>query len=779
MYTSFYLKYKSLQSRYPKLLRTIKFALYFFLAFLLYDFIFPFHTLKSYSTIIQAENGKVLSSYLSHDEKWRMKVELHEISDILEKTIIYKEDKYFYYHPGVNLAAVFRALMQNIRSSKRVSGASTITMQVARMLSPRERTYFNKIKDIIHALQLEWHYSKREILAMYLNLVPYGGNIEGVKSASVLYFDKTPQQLSIAQVVALSIIPNRPTSLAIGKNNDLILAERNKWLKRMQEDELFKNEDIEDAMAEPLSAERVQVPRIAPQLCHRLKTDFPNQPIIHSTISYVHQRAVEEITRQYVQSLAYQDIHNAAVMVIDNHTHQVISYVGSQDFDDKRYQGEVDGVRAIRSPGSTLKPLLYGIAFDKGLLTPKTMIEDVAVNYDGYSPENYDRTYNGYVTARYALHNSLNVPAVKILHELGTPTLIEKLIDLNFKNIKFNKKKLGLATVLGGCGVSLEELCGMYGMIANHGVYHPVRYTLSDSCKTGTLILSQGATFLLTDILSDLTRPDFPNNFNNVVHLPQVAWKTGTSYGRRDAWAVGYNKSYTVAVWVGNFDGTGITTLNGADIAVPLLFKVFNHIDYNSQSLWQQMPSSLDTRIVCTATGLKPGTYCEETTTDFYLPTISSNLICTHKKRVELSIDSSFSYCNRCLPTTGYISRIYPNLSAEMISYYTLQHVPFAAIPPHNPSCSYLSTEGHPQITSLIQGKEYLLERADLSPLQLIALLPNDATQISWWVNQEYVGTARAGSSMFYTPQRSGSYRITCTDDKGRSSDLSIQVTLF
>lgn len=187
----------------------------------------------------------------------------------------------------------------------------------------------------------------------------------------------------------------------------------------------------------------------------------------------------------------------------------------------------------------------------------------------------------------------------------------------------------------------------------------PVRYTLSDSSKTGTPILSQGATFLLTDILSDLTCPDFPNNFNNVVHLPQVAWKTGTSYGRM-SWAVGYNKSYTVAVWVGNFDGTGATTLNGADIAVPLLFKVFNHIDYNSQSLWQQMPSSLYTNCVH---GYRPR---EETTTDFYLPTISSNLICTHKKRVELSIDSSFSYCNRCLPTTGYISKIYPNLSAEI-----------------------------------------------------------------------------------------------------------------
>lgn len=779
MKSQLYVKYDSLRKQFPKTFLVIHSCVLFFFIFILYDFIFPFHAVKSYSTIIEAEDGKVLSTYLSHDEKWRMKVELNEISDVLEKTIIYKEDKYFYYHPGVNLVAVLRALTQNVIRSRRVSGASTITMQVARMLSPRDRTYFNKLKDILHALQLEWHYSKKEILAMYLNLVPYGGNIEGVKSASVLYFDKTPQQLSIAQVVALSIIPNRPTSLAIGKNNDRILVERNRWLQRMQKDQLFESKDITDALAEPLSAQRVQVPHTAPQLCHRLKIERPWQPIIHSHIVYTYQRAVEEITRQYIQSLAYQDIHNAAVIIIDNHTHHIVSYVGSQDFEDKKYQGEVDGVQAVRSPGSALKPLLYGIAFDKGLLTPKSVIEDVAINYDGYSPENYDRTYNGYVTARYALHNSLNVPAVKIFHELGTTTLIEKLIDLNFKNIKFNKKKLGLSTVLGGCGVSLEELSGMYSMIANEGLYHPPVYTKEDSTTTSTPILSQASTFLLTDILSDLTRPDFPNNFGNVVHLPQVAWKTGTSYGRRDAWAVGYNKSYTVAVWVGNFDGTGVSSLNGADIAVPLLFKVFNHIDYNSQSLWNKMPSSLDTRIVCTASGLKPGVYCEETTTDYYIPTVSSNTICTHRKRVELSMDSSYTYCNKCLPTTGYISRIYPNLSAEMISYYTLQHIPYAAIPPHNPVCSYLSYDGHPQITSLLQGKEYLLEKDDNTMIQLSALLQNDATQISWWANQEYIGTTDAGSSLFYMPTHTGGYTFTCTDDKGRSSEVSIRVVLF
>ena len=440
-----------------------------FLLFLLLNRLFPLPDEIQYSTIMLDSKGEVIHAFLTSDQKWRMKTELNEISPVLKKTLLYKEDKYFYHHPGVNPLAMARAAVMNFLHLKRTSGASTITMQVARMLEPKRRTYFNKLLEIFRAFQLERKYSKDEILQLYFNLVPYGSNVEGVKSASILYFKKNPDHLSLAEVTALSIIPNRPSSLKLGVHNGLIIKERNKWLKRFGTDRLFKAKEINDALNEPLDAQRVNAPNLVPHLAYKLKKTT-HRDIIRTYLQMNTQMKLENLVGEYTRSLNSYNIHNASAVVIDNKTHDVIVYIGSADFANRTDGGQVNGADAVRQPGSSLKPLMYGLCIDNGVLTPKTVITDVPININGFQPENFDQKFNGFVTMEYALENSLNIPAVKSLHELGTDKMIAKLEDCDFRQIKKDEKKLGLSLILGGCGVTLEEMTGLYSALANGGI---------------------------------------------------------------------------------------------------------------------------------------------------------------------------------------------------------------------------------------------------------------------------------------------------------------------
>jgi penicillin-binding protein 1C len=521
-----------------------------FLLFLLLNRLCPLPDEIHYSTIMLDSKGEVIHAFLTTDQKWRMKTELSEISPVLKKTLIYKEDKYFYHHPGINPLAMARAAVMNTLHLKRTSGASTITMQVARMLEPKRRTYFNKVWEIFRAFQLEWKYTKDEILQLYFNLVPYGSNVEGVKSASILYFKKNPDHLSLAEVTALSIIPNRPSSLKLGVHNALIIKERNKWLKRFGTDHLFKAREISDALQEPLDAQRANAPNLVPHLAYKLKKTS-HQDIIRTHLQMNTQMKLENLVGEYTRGLNSYNIHNASVVVIDNKTHNVIVYIGSADFNDRSDGGQVNGADAVRQPGSALKPLMYGLCIDNGVLTPKTVITDVPININGFQPENFDQKFNGFVSMEYALENSLNIPAVKSLHELGTDKMIAKLEDCDFRQVKKDEKKLGLSLVLGGCGVTLEEMAGLYSAMANGGLYVKPGYYRSDRLRNDTLahgkrILSPSADFMITEILSKITRPDLPVNWGSSMHLPRIAWKTGTSYGKRDAWSIGYNMRYTV-----------------------------------------------------------------------------------------------------------------------------------------------------------------------------------------------------------------------------------------
>ena len=706
-----------------------------------------------------------------------MKTELNEISPLLRKTIIEKEDRYFYYHPGINPLAIGRALFRNMVRMKRTSGASTITMQVARLLEPKSRTWWNKCVEMFRAFQLEWKYTKSEILQMYLNLVPYGGNIEGVKSASILYFKKNPDHLSLAEITALSIIPNRPSSLVMGRNNDLIIKERNRWLQQFQSDGIFTEKEISDALQEPLTAQRGSVPKLIPHLAWKLKNQ--GGPVIHTNIHLNTQLKTEKLVQDYVRVLTLKNIRNAAVVIIDNETHNVITYVGSGNFYDTTDAGQVNGAAAIRQPGSTLKPLLFGLCIDAGWMTPKTVITDVAVNYDGYAPENYDKQFNGYVTMEYALEHSLNIPAVKALRQLGKDAFIYKLATCEFNQVRKDQRKLGLSMVLGGCGATLEELTGLYTVFANEGKYYKPHYIRTEqSPSKGKQVLSAAAAFMINETLSKVNRPDFPLNWQSTERMPKIAWKTGTSYGRRDAWSIGYNRKYTVGVWVGNFSALGIPELSGANVATPLLFKIFNTLDYDSDRAWFTRPEDCSLRTVCSETGMVPSEKCTQLISDYYIPLISSTQYCNNTQEVYVSADEKLSYCKTCVPSAGYKKKWFKTIGADMQHYFEERRIVYEKIPPHNPDCERIFRENGPAITSPRNGASYYISRKKPEPLLLTCYTGNDVSKVYWYINDQFYKAADARTRQFFVPAE-GPVKISCTDDKGRNRNIWITVKMI
>jgi penicillin-binding protein 1C len=749
------------------------------LLFFILNWIFPLPDKIEYSTVITDNKGEVINAYLTKDQKWRMKTELDEISPLLQKTIIAKEDKHFYTHPGVNPFAVMRAFFKNTLKMRRTSGASTITMQVARALEPGKRNIWSKFREMFRAFQLELKYSKKEILQMYLNMVPYGGNIEGVKAASLLYFKKNPDHLSLAEITALSIIPNRPTSLVLGRNNDLIVRERNRWLKKFADDKVFTPKEIEDALAEPLNATRGSVPHYLPHLSYKLKKQggtSTSLSIIKTNIDLNKQLKTEKLVEDYIRTQRLRNIKNAAVVIIDNKTHKVITYVGSSNFYDTTDGGQVNGANAVRQPGSTLKPLLYGMCFDEGLLSPKTVITDVAVNYGGYTPENYDEKFNGYVTVEYALEHSLNIPAVKSLRMLGHEKLIQKLSNCNFKQIQKDRRKLGLSLILGGCGTTLEELTGLFASFANDGTYVTPSYTQDDTIQNKISVISPAANFMINEILSKINRPDFPLNWSATEHMPKIAWKTGTSFGKKDAWSIGYNKNYTVGIWTGNFSGIGAADLSGANIATPLLFKIFNTIDYDSDEEWFTQTKDCDIRQVCSETGLVPTDHCTNLVTDYFIPLISSTKVCDNWQEIMTSPDEKISYCKSCAPPGGgYKKKWYKTVEPDMQSWFEENRIAYQKIPAHNPECEMIFKGAAPSITSPVNGTEYLINKKDREPLQLICKTANDVSKVYWYINNKFYKSSNAGEKQFFIPDE-GPVKISCTDDKGRNRDIKITV---
>ena len=586
--------------------------------------------LRPTATLVFDRQGRLLRTFTSEDEKWRFQTPLARISPELRKFLVFYEDRWFFWHPGVNPFSFLRAAYQNLRAKAIVAGGSTISMQIARMMEPKPRTWTAKFREVFRACQLEQRYSKKELLEIYFNMAPYGGNIEGVAAASWLYFGKEPSDLSIAEAALLTILPKSPNRYRPDLHPGEARLARDRALARFYRHGLLTADEYHRALLEEVPGERSPLPFIAPHFAQEMRNRHPAEARIYTSIDRDLQLFCEELLAAHIAGLRPEGITNGAVVVLDNRTHELLAAVGSVNFFDERTGGQVNGYLAPRSPGSALKPFLYVLALEKGLITPAQYLEDVPVDYSGFSPINFDRTYNGIVTAREALRRSLNVPAVNLLAQLGENGLHQLLRRAGLSTIIHPAEHYGLSLVLGGCEVTLLELAALYSALANSGEYvYPVfQPGQAPPPHARTKLFDEGAAYIITGILQELDRPDLPSCWEFST-LPAVAWKTGTSYGYRDAWSIGYDPRFTVGVWVGNFSGEGRPGLIGAEAAAPLLFDLFSRMDGRAPVAWFQRPNNVRERAVCALSGQPPGPHCGTLITDLYLTNSSPIATCS------------------------------------------------------------------------------------------------------------------------------------------------------
>jgi len=550
---------------------------------------------KPASRVIYDRNHQRLSIKLSSDGYLRIPIKPHEITPTIKKILYGYVDKYFEQHWGVNPLSIVRAIYANLWHRQHL-GASTLTMQVIRMMHHKPRTLRQKIIEIFQAFQLEWYYSKSEILTLYLNNAPYGGNVEGLASASFRYFGLPPTSLSTAQIAYLISIPKNPNHHAPKKGRD-INAIKNRLLERLYQLNWIDAPTYHQATQEHIHATIHPLPNEIPHLAVHITTAGE----VNTTIDHTIQTHLQQRIAQQVKRLHKFGIYNGAAIVIDNRRMEILAYVGSHDFGDKRHGGENDGIIAPISPGSTLKPLVYARALEEGLITPLKLLYDVPLFIHGYKPTNYSKNYLGEVTASEALQRSLNIPAVDLNRLLKNRGLYELLHATHIDSLRHKKHHYGSALVLGGWGLSLRENAELFAMLSNGGVFQPSHYLLNQPPSPAIPLLRPQATYLISNILANAPRPDFSTSWEFIQGIPKVAFKTGTSAHAKDILTLGYTPEYTVGVWFGNFSGRPshpyhhqyATGFNGA---ATTLLQIFQDLGAKE---WFTKPQGIQTQSIC------------------------------------------------------------------------------------------------------------------------------------------------------------------------------------
>lgn len=755
------------------------------------------------STIVLDRSGEWLRAFTSEDDMWCFpENSLDDISPLFQTAMLTYEDKWFYHHWGINPVSIACAAIDNFKAGKIVRGGSTITMQLARLMEPKERTLPNKFIEMFRAFQLELTYTKTEILTFYFNMLPYGGNIVGSGAAARLYFNKPLSTVSHGEAALLAAIPNSPEYLRPDRFPVRARKARKKVLHRMEAAGKISEQLLREALQEPIPSKRYSMPFKAPHLARFLANEKPSHSSrntlnnrIHTTIDLRYQDIAEQILSERLRPLQAQGVSTGAIVVLDTNSREVLALVGSHDFFDKESDGQVNGTLALRSPGSTLKPFIYALAIDKGHITPKTLLYDVPVDYVGYSPVNYDGKFSGYVTASDALARSLNVPAVNLYARMEKDQLYEFLRHAGISTLN-NSDEYGLSLVLGGCGITLLELTNLYAGLANMGEFVPYKYIHeTEKCETKTKtrtnnissviseqrLLRPETCWIVTDMLTTLKRPDFPRSFEMTGTMPKVAWKTGTSFGHRDAWSIGFSPELTIGVWLGNFNGTGAPILSGAEAAAPILFALFTALSGEKKNQWFNKPTTIKSRLVCALTGQPLSLHCPTSITDVYIPGVSSSRDCQIHKTIQIDVDSSERLCSSCRPGKKYRQEKIAVFPAEVATWLNANGYAVPNLPDHNENCTRLLAGTKPIILSPSQDTVYHIRPnipLDYQKIRLSASVSGDTQDIFWFLNGELIFKGKAVEPTFLTPVI-GKHKLTCIDGAGRSTTLPLNIASF
>ena len=523
-----------------------------------------------------------------------MRTSLDELNPDFMKATLAIEDRNFFKHRGVDTGAIIRAAFQNFANGRRISGASTISMQTIRLLKSRPRNFLSKIIEGVHAIRLEMLYSKEDILRMYFELAPYGGNVNGIKAAAWKYYGKSPKDLTLSESALLAGLPQSPSRLRPDRFPERALKRRDRVLASMVREGIISQDRLKLAFLEPVAVGNYPFPFKTPHFAQMVK-ERAQDGFVKTTIDSNLQQFAESVLKGAVLDLQTQGVTNGAIVIIENRTGKVRALVGSANFFDKEDSGQVNGALALRSPGSALKPFTYALGLGSGLYSTETIIDDEPSRYAEYIPKNYDQKFHGPVTLRDALVQSLNIPAVEVLESVGHVKLYDLLKEAGLTTLTKDPDVYGLSLTLGSPEVKLLELANAYAALARLGVYKPYQ-VLEDGEGSSRRILSEGAAYLITDILSDDTRLQSIGLYRNDKTAARVAFKTGTSFGQRDAWTFAYNPEYTVGIWLGNFSSRSSKTLVGIEVATPVAFKIFDWMYLNKSAPWYSMPKTVGIR---------------------------------------------------------------------------------------------------------------------------------------------------------------------------------------
>jgi penicillin-binding protein 1C len=750
----------------------LKFLLLFVLILFVIWIFTPINALdKDYSTVVVDKDNKILRVFLNKDEQWYLPPEKNlEIPDKLKTSILYFEDKYFYYHLGINPISIFNSFIENLQKGYISRGGSTITMQVSRIINPQRRTYINKIKEIFNSIKLELKYSKNDILNMYINNAPYGGNIIGYRAASLYYYQKSPQELTWSEACTLAVLPNSPGIISPINNNQLLINKKNRLLRLLSDNNIINKEILDISLKEPVPNIINRTPFLAPHLSQMLKDKYPEQKIINTNISFQYQSDIEKIVKNYSKHLQNKGIKNISVVVSDTQSGKVETFIGSQDFFDIENKGEVNGVIAPRSTGSILKPFLYALAIDDGLVLPDTLIKDIPTYFGAFSPENADKKYNGLISMKESLIRSLNVPAVLTLNEYGVYDFYNFLKKSELTTLFRKSDEYGLTLILGGAEANLLEITSLYSSLGRLGKFTKLKLIPSEQVQEEKQLISKGSSNIILNVLKDLKRPDAEYYWQQYENQFKLAWKTGTSFGNRDAWAIGVNNKWTVGVWVGNFNGESNSNLAGATSAGSLMFDIFNYLPQKSRLNWFKKDfNDLEMIEICQDTGYKAGFNCDKKVL-VDKPVNSKTLkICPYHKAIFVTNDNKNQVCSLCWEKDNYRKKNILLYTPDIIDYLRKRGNIISEIPPHKTNCPSIQSKNFVQIIYPINNAKIFLPRdigGVTQKLNMKVSHLNENNKVYWYLDDKFLGVTQANHSRAIELKK-GSHNLSVVDENG------------
>ena len=739
----------------------------------------------STSTVLLDRNGQLLGAKIADDGQWRFP-ESEVVPPKMAACLIEFEDRNFYTHIGISAKGIGRAFAQNLKKGRVVSGGSTITMQLARIMRKNPpRTYSEKLLEMVLATRIEIRYSKQEILGLYASHAPFGNNVVGLDAASWRYFGRSAQQLSWGESATLAVLPNAPGLIYPGRNHTLLREKRDRLLKRLYENKVIDATEFELAVSEPLPEKPLPLPQLAPHLLDRLMQQGYRGKSITSTLDLpLQEKAVQQL-RMYSAVLQENQVMNGALLITSVKTGKILAYVGNVPLDEAANGKDVDCIQAPRSTGSILKPLLYAKSMENGTIAPQQLLTDIPSQFGSFAPKNYSGQFDGALPAHKALSRSLNIPLVHLLNSYGVTKFHGDLKTYGLTTLHQPARHYGLSLILGGAEATLFDLNRTYTQMAQElafGAAKPVKLIEDQAQETVKPVRSQpktdrGCIYSTFEALVEVNRPDEDNNWREFASAQKIAWKTGTSFGFRDAWAIGITPEYVVSVWIGNADGEGRPGLTGIQAAAPLLFDLFRQLPASDQ--WFKAPTgSMAYARICRESGHRASDLCPVADYHQIPKTCLETMACPYHQTVHLDKTRQFRVDSECADVFAMTHETFFVLPSVIERYYRFNHPNYRSLPEFLPGCTGRAADKAMSLVYPRNGSRiYVPIEIDGKPGRTIfeAVHRNSHTKIYWHLDDRYIGETMEIHQLALNPPI-GTHKLTLVDAQGTSTSVSFEI---